>query len=267
MTGCQTGGNDSDNNAVLTGNVKTQGVYTTIALPNSSLEMSAAEYTQKKSFGPGEMPAAVVLGYGYNDQQQTITLELIESDTGRSLMSRDYYASAGNAMIQPLPIRLGGNYKLDVLSGGASLDTWQFTVTRTNSSGFLQVDNNNSGAAYGQGLISIDFDSDSLPDIFAKYDERLIYKMLNAVTKEESSITNETLFTQRFPGKVVMHCRLDSQGNLSQPKILENTLDDDCAAIFRKALLDRSPYDAWPEDVHQKFGSDSRELTLTVNFD
>lgn len=267
--GCVTTDSDSTGNtggnAGVMGNVKSQGVYTTLAIPDMGLVMPARGCIQKTSFGPGETPAAVIVGYGTPYQQQSVSLQLIESDTGRILMSKDYYASYRMCTMQPLPIRLGGQYQIKLSSGGALLDTWDFAVMRTNATGPLQVDHTTPDAKYGEGTFGVEITG--LSDAFSSYDDNLIYYMVNAITKEASSATNEDLFAQRFPGKVVMQCRLDFQGHLTDPKILENTMDGDCAAMFQKALLERSPYDAWPEDVHQKFGSDYRDLKLTINFD
>ena len=263
ITGCQT---DENSITGLSGNIKSQGVYTTLAMADPGLDMPGSGYLSKSSFGPGETPAAVVVGYGNYHQQQSVTLELIESGTGRSLFSKDYYASYGKALMQPLPIRLSGNYELKLTSGGTELDTCQFTVTRTNNTGILQIQDANSGAHYAQGNFSVSVDPDSLPDFFAEYNDKLNYWILNSVTESASS-TNLDLFAQRFPGKVVIQCRLDFQGHMTNPKILENTLDDECGAVIQKALLDRSPYDAWPEDVHQKLGSDDHKLTVTIRYD
>jgi hypothetical protein len=269
MAGCEMDESNPDgsNAAGFTGNIKTHGVYTTLAIPDAGLDLPASGYLEKNSFGPGEMPEAVITGYGTYEQQQSVTLELIEADTGRSLFSRDYYASYGKVLMQPLAIRLSGNYELKLTSGGAPLDACEFTVARTNSSGIIKEENANPGTSYGRGIFSVSMGPDDAPGFFAKYDEKLIYTMVNSVTEEAGNITNLDLFAQRFPGKVVMQCRLDFQGRLTAPKVQENTLDDDCTALFKKILLDRSPYDAWPEDVHQKFGTDYRDLTLTINFD
>ena len=268
LSGCQTDENTSTGNgtAALTGNVKTRGVYTTLATRNEELDMSASEYLQQSSFAPGETPAAVVVGYGNYNQPQAIKLELTEADTGRSLMSRDYYACFGKAVVQPLAIRLSGNYTLRLTSGGVDLDNWQFSVARTNSSGIVQI-NPNSTSGYGQGNFGIQIGPDNVPEFFYPYDDKLTYFIINAVTKEAGSITNADLFAQRSPGKVVFQCNLDFQGRLTGLKVLENTMDDDCAAVFQKALLERSPYDAWPGDVHKKFGADHLELVVTINFD
>lgn len=269
ISGCETdqGGSAGGGAVAITGNVKSQGVYTTLAINDAGLDMPAAGYIEKSSFGPGESPAAIIAGYGTYNQQQQVTLELTEADTGRPLLSRDYYASYGKVLMQRLSIRLSGNYKLRLTSNGADLDSWLFTVSRTNRLGAVQVDTTNSKTTYGLGDFSIDIGPDNGPDYFDSYDDKLIYSMLNAVTKEASSITNEDLFAQRFPGKVVIQCSLDFQGRLTDPKILEDSLDDDCSNMFLRALLGRSPYQPWPEDIHQKLGADHLPLTLTVNFE
>jgi hypothetical protein len=263
FTGCQTGQNGATG---LSGNIKSQGVYSTLSIPDMGLEMPGAGYMSKSTFGPGETPAAVVVGYGAYNQQQSVTLKLVESNTGRILLSKDYYASYGMALMQPLSIRLSGNYELDLTSGGVKLDTWQFTVTRTNELGVVMVPAVGSGANYAQGVFDVEMKGVTLTDRFEKYDDKLIYTILNSVTKEAGS-TNLDLFAQRFPGEVVIQCRLDFQGRITEPKILGNTLDDQCGEVFKKALVERSPYDAWPEEAHQELGSDYRELKLTIHYD
>ena len=262
LAGCETGDNSPGG---FTGNIKSQGVYTTLALTGHGLDMPGPGYLQKGSFGPGETPAAVIVGYGSYNQEEQVLLELIESSTGRSLFSKDYNAAYGKAFVQPLAVRLSGNYELRLTTGGARLDNCLFTVTRTNNSSAMPVPNASPAAKYAEGVFFISIEADSLSSPFNEYDERLNYTMLNAVTKAAGS-TNRDLFAQRFPGRVVIQCRLDSQGRLTAPKILENTLDDDCGEVFTRALLERSPYAVWPEDLHQKAGSDFRTLTVTIQF-
>jgi len=261
VTGCQTGQNTSSG---FSGTVKERGVYTTLDIPDLGLNLPATGYLQKTAFGPGETPAAVIAGYGDLNQQQMVTLELIESATGRSLFSQDYYATYGKIVMQPLPIRLSGDYDLKLRAGGTALDSYHFTVARTNHAGPLQIDLANAAAKYGHGAFAISIEG--LPDSFSGYLDRLNYFILTSVTKETEA-TNQDLFAQRFPGKVVMQCRLDYQGRITEPKIVENTLDDDCAQAFEKALLDRSPYDKWTDAAHRDLGADYRDVQLTFYFD
>src|SRR5580765_2509691 len=85
-TGCQTVENSPGG---FSRSVKTQGVYTTLALTNHFLDLPDSGYLKKSSFGPDETPAAVIVGYGRHNQPQLAMLELRESTTGRSLLSTD----------------------------------------------------------------------------------------------------------------------------------------------------------------------------------
>ncbi len=138
-TGCQTGGGSA---------VKARGVYTTLATANPGLDMADAQYSQKSSFGPGETPAAVVVGFGDYARPQPMTLELIEVSTGRSLFSKPCAASYGMALMHPLSIRLSGEYKVRILVDGTEFDSFQFSVSRTNHSGGLPVANPNPGTDF-----------------------------------------------------------------------------------------------------------------------
>jgi hypothetical protein len=260
ISGCQT---DGTNPSAASGSVKSQGVYTTLAIPEPGLDLPASGYTQRGSFGPGETPEAVIVGYGTYNQPQSVTLELIESNSGRSLFWQDYYASYGKVVMQPLAIRLSGKYELKLSSGSIPLDTFSFTVSRTNRVGSTQTENAPPEAKYAKGVFAVSVDLNSLPDYFAEYLEKLNYWIANAVSQKAGS-TNSYLFAQRFPGKVVIQCRLDDRGHITQPKVLENSLDDQCGDVFLKALVDRSPYGPWPDDVRQKLGAQEREIKLTI---
>ena len=53
ITGCQTdeSGSAGSSTVGMTGNVKTQGVYTTLAMPDVDLDMPASGYSQKTLSG------------------------------------------------------------------------------------------------------------------------------------------------------------------------------------------------------------------------
>ena len=264
ITGCETGG--PNEGGALSGVTKTRGIYATLALRERSLDMPGSGYLQKSSFGPGETPAAVVVGYGTYNQPELITLELVELSTGRSLFTRDYSAHFGKALLQPLAIRLSGNYKLRLLLGGTEYDACQIAVTRAKQPGSAQAENTSSSPSYARGLFSASLECTSSSLHFADYDGALSYALLNAATKEASRTPGD-LFAQRSPGRVVIQCRLDSKGHLTECRILENTLDDACGEAFERGLESRSPYAAWPEEMRQKLGADSRLLKVTLRFD
>lgn len=110
---------------------KTRGVYTTLAPATPSLDLPAAAYQAITAFGPGQVPAAVVVGYGSRGRPELVTLELRDTATGRPLSQKDYYASQGKAVVQPLLIRSGGAYTVRLVVDGVEHDTCRFTVERS----------------------------------------------------------------------------------------------------------------------------------------
>src|SRR5262249_24102469 len=164
------------------------------------LDLPASGYRQRDSFGSEETPAAVIVGYGFG-QPELVALQLIESTTGRTLFSHDYYASYGKVVMQPLAIRLSGDYVLKLSSGGTPLDSFPFTVTRTNLSGKMGIYYARAGSKYANGILAASVDLNSLPDYFSEYVEKLSYRIADAVSREAAS-TNAYVFAQQFPGKV-----------------------------------------------------------------
>jgi hypothetical protein len=190
----------------------------------------------------------------------------LEAGTGRSLQSTDHRASYGKAMVLPLQIRLSGDYRVRLMAGGTQLDAFQFSVVRTDDSGAILNVNTNSGTVYAKGMMGIGMQSAHSSDLFDDYDAYL-NQLLMAAMKKEASLLNNNVFAQRAPGKVVLQCRLDFQGRISEPRLIENTIDEGVGRLFQQALLKRSPYPVWPEEAHRKLGSDYRPLKLTFRLE
>jgi hypothetical protein len=125
--GCQAGNTGATG---IGGIMKDQGVYTTLAVTGRTFDLPPSQYEPKASFGPGETPVAVILGYGNPTRPQILTLELMETDTGRTLLSEGCCGVYGKALTIRLSIHATGKYKLRLTAGETELDTWQFTVTR-----------------------------------------------------------------------------------------------------------------------------------------
>jgi hypothetical protein len=85
------------------------------------------------AFGPGQIPAAIVVGYGSRGRPELVTLELRDTATGRPLSQKDHYASYGKAVVQPLLLRSGGAYTVRLVVDGVEHDTCRFTVERSGS--------------------------------------------------------------------------------------------------------------------------------------
>ena len=58
-----------------------------------------------------------------------------------------------------------------------------------------------------------------------------------------------------------------NSGRVSEPNILQNTLDAECGDYFVRCLTTGSNFSPWPADLQAQFGKDSRIITLTFRFD
>ena len=67
----------------------------------------------------------------FHFRPELVTLELRDAVTGRPLSQKDYYASYGKAVVQPLLIRSGGAYTVRLVVDGVEHDTCRFTVERS----------------------------------------------------------------------------------------------------------------------------------------
>lgn len=253
--GCQTG-------------MKERGVFTTLALQGPLLDLPASGYKPQSSFASNEIPAAVITGYGIYNQQQSVTLELVELQTGRSLATKEYHAVYERLIMQPLPIRLSGDYRLKLTVNGAEHDSWDFSVTRTNGSVAAQGVSTNAAPKYASGWLSLRIQA--ADPLFANYDNQLKNLIMTALTEQPRSAAPEMYaqtLSQRKPGRVVMRCGMDFQGRITNLEIPEKTIDDDLAELFQRNLLKGSPYAPWPQDLREKFGLDSRKIVLGIYLD
>ena len=127
LTGCTTPSDESPT-------FKARGVYTTVALEDKELDMPASGYTSNRSFGLHQLPAAVVVGYGYSSRgiyyAQPFDLDVIEVSTGAVILRRHGNSLPGKASVLELPITRSGQYQVRVFIKEKLYDTWDFAVTR-----------------------------------------------------------------------------------------------------------------------------------------
>jgi len=251
LPGCQTG------EPVPAGELKTRGVYTTLAPREPALDLPPGAWVPRSSFGPGETPAAVALGYGTHLQPEQITLELVETASGRTLLSQDCSLPFGKALVRPLPIRLSGDYRVRLLVRGTEFDAACFTVRRDATPVPPATD-------YARGVFTVNVEwagGPATPD----YNHALVYSLVNAVIRE-SSRAAPSLFVQRPPGCVVIQAWLDAQGAVTEPRIAQNTLDSDCGAALLQSITSHSPYRPWPEEMRRR-GPGPQPIRITIRFD
>jgi hypothetical protein len=89
--------------------IKERGVYTTLAMEGQQLDLPASGYISCKTFGPGQNPVAIVVGYGFrdgrNNHPQPFDLEVVELASGTVVLNRSGAALPDRAAIIGLPLR------------------------------------------------------------------------------------------------------------------------------------------------------------------
>lgn len=237
--------------------LKSSGVYTIAALADPGLDLPYSAYHPQDTFGTTETPAAVIVGYGYGKfkNPQLVSLDVVELSTGRSIFKKDYNTVLGKAVVQPLPIRKGGKYRVRLIVNGSEQDAYDFTINIAEA-----PTTGTSTDTRGRGGLSFSVQSEGKL-IFALYDQEF-YRILSYRVRKQASETTPNPLVQRAPGATTFHCRMDAQGKITESIVVQNTLGDECAQVFLKVLSTGSFW-PWPADVREKFGSNTRPFTIT----
>jgi hypothetical protein len=245
---------------------KDRGVYTTLAMEGQNLDLPAGGYMSWKTFGPGQTPAAVVVGYGFWDgtynHPQDFNLEVVEAASGSVIMNLNGSIFAGKASWFNLPIRKGGDYRLKLIINGSVYDTWDFTVNREESAGGTPT--TAAPPVYAKGNFSASIVG--TPDAFGTYDEYLLQAVLDGVGKEQGN-TSRDVFAQMPAGQVTVQFDLSETGGAASPEIVQNTLTEALGQFCGRAVLAGAPYKAWPADVRSAYGGGTRRVKVTFYFE
>ena len=222
--------------------IKERGVYTTMAMEGQNLDLPASGYTSCKTFGPGQTPAAVVVGYGYWDgtynRPQAFNLEVVEVTSGTVILNRSGNALAGKAEYINLPIRKSGDYQLKLIINDSVADTWDFRVNREVPADAVSA--TAQPPVYAKGNFSTSIEGLETTDAFNQYDDSLLQVFNDAVQKEYVNANHDD-FAQVSPGHVVVQFDLSETGQVSSPKIIESTLNEALGQFFLHALQNGSP--------------------------
>jgi outer membrane biosynthesis protein TonB len=98
---------------------------------------------------------------------------------------------------------------------------------------------------------------------FMKYDELLLQSILDQIARKRQT-ADQTAWVQIPPGRTVVQFKLDGRGQVSDAKVLENTLNDALAKFLVEALASGAPYVAWPTDLRDH---PARTMTCTFYLD
>jgi hypothetical protein len=98
--------------------------------------------------------------------------------------------------------------------------------------------------------------------VFGVYDAALVA----AVQERWDDLLEEKKFAGDRRGKVVLTFRLNSDGRVSDLKLLETNVGDLYALYCQLAITDPSPYEPWPTDMRRMVGATYRELRFTFYY-
>lgn len=103
---------------------------------------------------------------------------------------------------------------------------------------------------------------DALVTAFSDYDN----KFIDAVQSRWYQLLDSQKFALDRIGKVTLQFRLNYDGSISDMAVLQNTVGELLGYVCQKAVIDQSPFEAWPSDMRRKIGANYREMTFTFYY-
>jgi outer membrane biosynthesis protein TonB len=137
--------------------------------------------------------------------------------------------------------------------------TLKEALARPENSGLVGKKTRQEGGVRRRALQS---SLDAVQTPFGAYDRAIV----EAVQNRWYDLLGERQFTGEGTGKVVLRFNLNSDGSISQMKLVESTVDYTLALICQSAVRDPAPYGPWPGDMKRLVGADHREVTFTFYY-
>jgi hypothetical protein len=92
-----------------------------------------------------------------------------------------------------------------------------------------------------------------------RYDAALV----NAISQRWYDLLDSKRYDGYQRGKVVLRFALNSDGRITDMKVLEATVGLDLSLICEMAVLDPAPYAPWPSDMRRMISGNQRVVTFT----
>ncbi len=103
---------------------------------------------------------------------------------------------------------------------------------------------------------------DVVATAFGAYDAAII----RAVQNRWYDLLDSRNYVRDLTGKVKVSFHLNSDGSITEMKLLENTVDLTLALLCESAIKDPSPYAPWPSDMRRQVGVSFRPVTFTFYY-
>jgi outer membrane biosynthesis protein TonB len=105
------------------------------------------------------------------------------------------------------------------------------------------------------------FDAKVTP--YGAYDAALVA----AISQRWFDLLDSREFARDRSGRVVLQFHLNSDGRITDMKVMENTVGEVLSLVCQKAVLDPAPFEKWPSDMRREFGEDYRILKFAFYYD
>jgi len=66
---------------------------------------------------------------------------------------------------------------------------------------------------------------------------------------------------------VVLEFNLNSDGRITDMKVINSDVDEFMMYLCQRAVLDPAPFEKWPSDMRRIIGSDRREVRFTFYYE
>jgi hypothetical protein len=97
---------------------------------------------------------------------------------------------------------------------------------------------------------------------FGAYDAAFV----NAVSDRWYALLEQKRYDGYQRGKVVLQFALNSDGRITDMKVVEATVGLDLSLVCEMAVLDPAPYAPWPSDLRRLVGSNQRKVQFTFYY-
>ena len=97
---------------------------------------------------------------------------------------------------------------------------------------------------------------------FGAYDSAIIY----AVQNRWYALLDSKNYAGEANGKLSLEFRLHQNGQVTNMKVKEQSVDEIYSIICQRAILDNAPFEKWPPDMRRMIREDYRDVTFTFYY-
>jgi hypothetical protein len=221
-------------------------------IPVGTVDLDSLRSEEQHSFGPGEKPAVVILGY-----TDKIKLKVLDLSTGKKIDSKRLQCDWNQATVQVLDIPKTGRYEIYFSNPNNPLTSRSCDISVTRTPKTIAETNAPRASLLEYSQLQLEL----IPKrSWKNYDAVFIASVERGWF---DSLDNEPILKH---GKVVLQFGLSSEGQISDLKVLKNASAASAVALCEKAVSNPAPYPAWPEELRKKVGAPTRNIQFTFYY-